>query len=388
MASSANPAPIKPARQAWAKPFGATITIALALLAVLLIIALILALLGKNPIGAGAELLKGALGDANSRADVVMFALPILLCATGLLITFTAGLWNIGIEGQVTMGAVFATIVARNVTADTSPWLALPAEILLALLGGALWALLPALLKIYGNVNEIFGGVALNFVAQNVLISLLNGPWKVGTYSSTAPFEAPALLPSLPGTRLSLLAIGLSLVAYILVFIVLRGTHWGLQLKAMGHNEKSALLLGVRTKRNVVLAMVACGALGGLVGAIQTLFVRGKLIPDISGGVGFLGILLALLVDLRAAWLPLVALLLALVPVGGLKLSMALDDSVQLDTSLGNVFQSALVLAVLLGNGVRARLQSRSRLASMAEFSPEAPPVINVSATPESPKEA
>lgn len=344
----------------WAKRFGAITTVAIALLIVLLVIALILTLLGKNPVGAGVELLKGALGDTNSRADVVMFALPILLCATGLLITFTAGLWNIGIEGQVTMGAIFATIVARRVNADTSPWLALPAEVALALVGGGVWALLSALLKVYGNVNEIFGGVALNFVAQNVLISLLNGPWKVGTYSSTAPFQAPALLPSLPGTRLSLVAIIVSLVAYGFVFVILRGTHWGLQLKAMGHNEKSALLLGVRTKRNVILAMVACGALGGLVGAIQALFVRGRLIPDISGGVGFLGILLALLVDLRAAWLPLVALLLAIVPVGGLKLSMALDNSVQLDTSLGDVFQSALVLAVLLGNGVRTRIRSRS----------------------------
>ncbi len=386
MTSSANP-PIKPARQAWAKRFGATVTVTSALLVVLLIIAIILALLGKNPIGAGAELLKGALGDANSRADVVMFALPILLCATGLLITFTAGLWNIGIEGQVTMGAIFATIVARSVTPDTSAWLALPAEIVLALIGGALWALLPALLKVYGNVNEIFGGVALNFVAQNVLISLLNGPWKAGTYSSTAPFEAPALLPSLPGTRLSLLAIALSLAAYALVFIVLQGTHWGLQLKAMGRNEKSALLLGVRTKRNVMLAMMACGALGGLVGAIQALFVRGRLIPDISGGVGFLGILLALLVDLRAAWIPLVALLLALVPVGGLKLSMALDDSVQLDTSLGNVFQSALVLAVLLGNGVRARLRSRLPTLAMSESTQDTAPLITAPPTPESAKE-
>jgi simple sugar transport system permease protein len=354
----------------------------------LIVIAVILALLGKNPLGAAVELLRGALGDSNSRADVVMFALPILLCATGLLITFTAGLWNIGIEGQVTMGAIFATLVARTVTSDTSPWLALPAELSLALIGGALWGLLPALLKVYGNVNEIFGGVALNFVAQNVLISLLNGPWKVGTYSSTAPFEAPALLPSLPGTRLSVLAIVLSLAAYAFVFVIVRGTHWGLQLKAMGRNEKSALLLGVRTKRNIMLAMVACGALGGLVGAIQALFVRGRLIPDISGGVGFLGILLALLVDLRAAWLPVVALLLALVPVGGLKLSMALDDSLQLDTSLGNVFQSALVLAVLLGNGVRARIRSRSPGVVIASDETAEPAALMAAPpTPESAKE-
>src|SRR5450432_2041939 len=90
--------------------FSGPLTIALAFLVVLVVIGAILLLLGKNPIGAGFELLRGALGDANSRADVLMFALPVLLCASGLLITFTAGLWNIGVEGQVTMGAIFATI--------------------------------------------------------------------------------------------------------------------------------------------------------------------------------------------------------------------------------------------------------------------------------------
>jgi len=335
------------------------ITIVLALVAVLIAIGVILILIGKNPLAAGEQLVQGALGTAASRADVIMFALPTLLGASGLLITFTAGLWNIGIEGQITLGAIFATILARSVTATDSPLIVLPLELLLAMLGGALWAALTGLLKLFGNVNEIFGGVALNFVAQNILIALLNGPWKAGTYSSTAPFAAPALLPALNGTRLSPLAIAITLAAYAAVVFTLRGTHWGLQLKAMGRNERSALLLGVRTRRNTLLALIACGALAGLVGAIEALFVRGKLAPGISGGIGFAGTLLALLVNLRAGWLPIVALLLAIVPVGGLKLTMALDESVQLDTSLGNVFQSALVLAVLLANGIRARWRTR-----------------------------
>lgn len=338
------------------KAASTTTPVVIAIGVVLLLIGLILVLLGKNPIGAVVELLRGALGDASSRADVVMFALPILLSASGLLITFSAGLWNIGIEGQITLGAIGATLLARSVTATDSPWLVLPVEILLAMIAGALWAGIAALLRVYGNVSEIFGGVALNFIAQNILISLLNGPWKAGTYSSTAPFAVPALFPGLPSTRLSPLAIALSLIAYAIVFLILRGTHWGLQLKAMGRNPRSALLLGVRTQRNTIAAMLVCGALAGLVGAIQALFTRGKLIPDISGGIGFLGILLVLLVSLRAAWLPLIALLLAIVPVGGLKLSMALDSSIALDSSLGNVFQSAVVLAVLLGNGIRLPL--------------------------------
>ncbi len=351
-----------------------SLRVPLAFAATLVVVGVFLLLLGKNPFGVAIELIRGAVADPNSRADVIMFAVPILLCASGLLITFTAGLWNIGIEGQITFGAIFATIVARSVTIHDSAWLVLPIELLLAMVGGGLWASVVAVLRVYGNVNEIFGGVALNFIAQNILISLLNGPWKAGTYSSTAPFAAPALLPGLDGTRLSLVAIGLSAAAFGIVFVGLRGTRWGLQLKAMGLNRRSALLLGVRTQRSTILAMIACGALAGLVGAIQALFIRGKLIPDISGGVGFLGILLVLLVELRGAWLSPIALLLAMVPVGGLKLSMALDTTRQVDTSLGNIFQSVLVLAVLLSNGLPCRSRAIAVSIDEANFAP-----VNVS---------
>jgi simple sugar transport system permease protein len=335
------------------------VTFGPALAIVLALIALVLVSLGKDPVAALERFFNGALGRDNGRADVVMTALPMLLCASGLLLTYTAGLWNIGVEGQVLMGAVFATIIAREVPADaTSPFI-IPAELGLAMLGGALWAGLAGLLKIRGNVNEIFGGVALNFIAINILLSLVNGPWKVGSYPQTAPFTPPALLPRLPDVRLSPLAIVIAIVAFIMVFMVLRGTRWGLQLRAMGKSEKSAFLLGVRTSRNILLAMMLCGALAGLAGAIRVLFMRGRLVPGISGGIGFMGILIVLLVNVRPGWVPLVTLLLAIVPVGSLELASAMEDSVKLDVSLGNVFQSALVLAVLLASGVRARLAAR-----------------------------
>src|SRR5258708_3301505 len=197
-----------------------------------------------------------------------MMALPILLCASGLLLAFTAGLWNIGIEGQVTMGAIFTTFLARIVGPQTPGVLVVPFELLLAMLGGALWAAFAALLKTRGNVNEIFGGVALNFTAQNILLYFLSGPWKVGNYPQTAPFEDPALLaPFTKGQSLSLPAILIVVVAFLIVFVILRGTHWGLQLKAMGRSEKSAFLLGVHTNRNVLLSMMFCGALAGVGGA-------------------------------------------------------------------------------------------------------------------------
>ncbi len=329
-----------------------------ALVLVLVFIVAVLLALGKDPALAAQKFIDGALGNDSRRADVVMTALPILLCASGLLLTYTAGLWNIGVEGQVTIGAVFATFIARTVTLNQTSIPILLIEIGLAALGGALWALLTAILKTRGKVNEIFGGVALNFISQNILIYLVSGPWQApGNSPTTAPFAEGALFPRIGGLRLSPLAIVLAVIAYAAVFVVLNGTRWGLQLRAMGRSEKSAFLLGVRTERNVLLSMALCGALAGVAGAIQVLFTRGRLVTGISGGVGFLGVLIVLLVMVRAAWVPLVTLFFAIVPVG----SQKLDVSMNLDSAIGNVFQSALVLAVLLANGVQGRLAARRK---------------------------
>jgi ABC-type uncharacterized transport system permease subunit len=338
---------------------GVTLTTGPALLIVLALMGFILLSLNKDPGSAVRNLADAILTDETGRTDVLMKALPMLLCTSGLLLTFTAGLWNIGVEGQIMMGAVFATILARNVAEDASWLAAVPVELALAMIGGALWGAVAALLKTRGNVNEIFGGVALNFIAQNILLYLLNGPWK-GTksgYQLTDAFAGPARFPPLAeGSDLSLPAIVIAVMGFLAVFFVLRGTRWGLQLKAMGRSERSAFLLGVRTSRNVLLSMMACGALAGLAGALLILTpdTRGLLFPEVSGGIGFLALLIAMLVNYRALWILPVVLFFAMVPVGNTRLQVVLSP---LDPRLGKVFQWALILAVLLANGVRARLQ-------------------------------
>jgi general nucleoside transport system permease protein len=329
---------------------------ALSLAAVLLIIGVILLLLGYNPIETLQKFIEGAFSTDNRRADVIMTAVPLLLCASGLLLTQTAGLWNIGIEGQIIIGAIFASFIALNVT-DTEPNpIIIGIEIVAAAFGGMLWAGLTAFLRTRAKVNEIFGGVALNFIAANFLIYLVSGPWQgAGNTPKTEPFAAGALLPRLGELRLSIPAIVLAILAYGIVFFILSRTRFGLQLRALGKSEKGAFLLGVRTERTMTLAMLMCGALAGIAGAVQVLFLRGRLETGISGGIGFLSVLIVLLVSVRAVWIPLVALFFAVVPIGSGRLAV----SVGLDSSLGNVFQSALVLAVLLANGIRGKLTKK-----------------------------
>jgi ABC-type uncharacterized transport system permease subunit len=287
-------------------------------------------------------------------SGVVNFWIPLTLVSIGLLVTFTAGLWNIGVEGQMMMGAIFASAVAMFVSLPTV--IQVPLEIMAAGLGGALWAMLAGVLKTRGGVHEIFGGVALNNLANIAGIYLVSGPWGNEGGQATPPFPSETLLLPLNNDfKVNLLALALVVVTFVVVFMALRGTRWGLELKALGHSPRSALLLGVPTEKNALLAMAACGVMAGFAGSIRVLFTYGNLRPLVSGGIGFLGLLVVLLTGTRALWVPFVSFFFAAILAGSTRLKIAL----QLDQSLAGVVQGILVLIVILSNGVRGRLQGR-----------------------------
>jgi general nucleoside transport system permease protein len=232
-----------------------------------------------------------------------------------------------------------------------------------------LWALLCGVLKTRLGVHEIFGGVALNFLANVTSLFLISGPWQPpegGSVRATPPFPENSLLPPLSESfQVNLLLLVLVIVAVIAVILALRGTRWGLQLKATGKNARSALLLGVPTGRSALSAFLVCGALAGLAGAYRVLFTYASLRPLVSGGIGFLGLLVVLLVSIRPLWVPFVTFAFAAILSGSGRLKIAL----QLDASLAGVLQEVLVLTVMLFNGLRTRL-SRSPNIEVEEAAP------------------
>lgn len=327
---------------------------ALPLLLAALVSVLILVLVGAPPVAVAQSMLNGAFGDSSRTADVVAAWVPLTFCAVGLLITFTAGLWNIGIEGQMVLGAIGATWVVQTFPGLPAPLL-LPLIFIGAAAGGALWGMLAGALKTFGNVHEIFGGMGLNFVAIGLTNFLIFGPWKQpgrATASGTEPFPPNAYLPTLDPLRVSPLAVALALVILVIVFLSLRGTTWGLQLKAIGKNIRSAYLLGIPTHRHILGAFALAGACAGLAGAVQTTVTYHRLIPSISSGYGFLAVLVVLLAGFRALWVAPIALFFAVLSLG----SRPLQIDLQLDSSLGGVIQGVLVLMVLLTQGLRARM--------------------------------
>jgi simple sugar transport system permease protein len=333
---------------------------AVAVIAALVITTVVLALTGAEPFAAYASIVKGAAGTWTMAADVIVAWIPLLFVTSGLLVTFTAGLWNIGIEGQITLGAVFATWALRYCQdAGTAPLPAFIAAFAAGMAGGMLWAMLVGALKTFGGVNEIFGGLGLNYVATALNIWLIFGPWKrpgVASMSGTLPFDKKLWLPTLSEqSRLAPAALVIALLAVILVFILLRGTRFGLRLTATGKNPRAAFLLGVPTWRYMMISFAVCGAFAGLAGAVQVSAVYHRLIPSISSGYGYLGLMVAMLVNYSAALAAPVALFFAALNVGSIQLPIVL----KLDSSLSGVIQGTIVLFVILGEGVRARLASK-----------------------------
>ena len=322
----------------------------------LLFTTMILLLAGANPLEAYGNVLGGAFESPRKVADIGVSLVPLLLCSAGMLVTFAAGLWNIGVEGQMIAGALAATWLIQSLSAPAA--IQLPLTVLAGLLGGASWGLLVGLLRTYGHVNEIFGGLGLNFVAAALTNYLIFGPWRPpdgATMSGTDPFPETAWMPVLGGTRASLVTLALALTAIVAVHVLLRGTYWGLKLKTIGLNAQAAQRMGIRAARNMLLAFAVCGALAGLAGSVQVTAVYHRLIPQISGGYGYLSQLVVLLSGLRAEWVPVAVLFFSIIQVGSPRLELRM----MLDSSLGGVLQASIVLCFLLVRGVRQRLAGK-----------------------------
>jgi ABC-type uncharacterized transport system permease subunit len=296
-----------------------------------------------------------------------------------LLITFSAGLWNIGIEGQITLGAIFATWVLKavpgtaflggivsilNTIGVRGDGVAPVACIVLAILGGAvggmLWAMLAGILKIFGGVNEIFGGLGLNFIATALTIYFIFGPWKrpgVASMSGTVPFDNAYWLPQVEGLNMSWWSLGIAIAGIVIIYILLKGTYFGLRLKAVGKSMRSAFNLGIPTSRYMMMAFMLCGVFAGLAGSLQIVAVYHRLIPSVSSGYGYLGLMVAMLVNYQALWVMPVSFFFSALTIGSIQLPIDL----QLDSNLSGVLQGAIVLFVLLMEGVRQKVMKRGK---------------------------
>ncbi len=315
-------------------------------------------LVDAPPLEAFKLILEGSFGTADKASATLLAWVPLVLASAGLVVTFNAGLWNIGVEGQIAFGAIAATWVARETPGPTA--VVIPLTIVAGIVGGAVWALLAGVLKTRFHVNEIFGGLGLDFVAFGLATYLVVGPWKregIASTSGTDLFREEAYSPTISafGTDWPFIPIALAVLAIVGVYLLMRGTLFGLRLKAVGQSPTSAFLLGIPTNRYLLSAFLIGGALAGIAGTVQVTAFHHKLVPAISGGYGFLGILVVLLAAFDARWIAPIALFFTMIATGSTQLDLRLG----LDSAIGDVVQGQIVLFVLLGGGIALWLRTR-----------------------------
>ena len=330
-----------------------TIRLGSVVLAVLAVALLILAV-GASPLEVTGSLWQGAFGTDDRIARILSMLGPLVLASAGLVFTFTAGLYNLGVEGQIAVGAIATTWALRMGEGDLPEPVVMLGGLVFGMLGGVVWGLLVGGLNIFGRVNEIFAGLGLNFVAQGLSIYLIFGPWKrpgVASLSGTEPFDPGLWLPTVGDTEASAVALAIAASGLLVTIVTLRGTYFGLRLRAVGRNVRAAYVFGIAATMQRLGAFAICGALAGLAGSLQILAVFHRLIPNISSNLGFLGLLVVMLAGYDAIWILPIAFFFSTLNVGSLQLPLGLE----LDSSLAGVIQGVLVLCVLLGRGVSQR---------------------------------
>jgi len=216
-------------------------------------------------------------------------------------------------------------------------------------------------LKTYGGVNEIFGGLGLNYIATALNIGLIFGAWSregIASMSGTDPFPKEFWFPTFESFNLSWPSLVLSIIGLVVIFFLLQGTHFGLRLKAVGKGIRSAFRLGIPTKKYLMMSFMVCGLFAGLTGALQVVAVYHRLIPSISSGYGYLGLMIAMLINFKAVWIAPIALFFAALNIGGIQLPIVQ----KLDSSLTGLLQGSLVLFILLMQGVRQRILGKAEV--------------------------
>lgn len=276
----------------------------LATLAALAVGAVMLLMLGANPVNAYGALLEGAFGSTNAVAETAVKAIPLLLVGLGICIAFRGNVINIGGEGQMIVGAIFATLIGVTLP-DWPGWAIIPLAMLMGFVGGAIWGGIPGALKAYFSVNEILSTVMMNAIAVQIMNYLLRGPMidpaqrkLASQIPQTARLAEAFHLPRLAPTRLHLGA-AIAVVLAILVYVLLWRTTLGYRIRAVGQNPDAARYGGIPVRQHVVIALLLSGAFAGLAGAIQVYGLNYRMITDgsasgFTGNAGFNGIVAAL----------------------------------------------------------------------------------------------
>ncbi|MCK4897212.1 MAG: ABC transporter permease [Anaerolineales bacterium] len=343
-----------------------------AVVGALLVGAIMLLLLGANPITGYVALFQGAFGSTNSIADTAVKATPLLLVGIVICISFRGGVINIGGEGQMILGALGA--IAIGLIFPTAPgWLIITLALLVGFAAGGFWGGIAGYLKARFNVNEILSTIMMNAIAVQLMNLLLRGPMIDTTQKGAARIpQTPRLadafdLPRLIPTRLHLGTLLAIILAFVVYFFLWRTTI-GYRIRAVGLNPHASRYSGINVQHNIVLSLLLSGAFAGLAGAVQVYGVNHFMITDgtaagFTGSAGFNGIVAALFGLLHPIGTIPASFFLGALLVGANKMQRVTQVPGALLTAL-----NGLVVIFVVSSEIWRRRRARARAIKQVEI--------------------
>lgn len=343
-------------KQTWAVNLGATLGL---LLLALALGGLVILLVGGNPFVVYRNMTRAAFGTKWGISDTLVKSTPLILATLGVSLAFRMRLWNIGAEGQLLLGALCATGVALHVvTPETNGFLAILLMTVAGFVGGAAWGFIPGWFKAQFGVNEIISSLMLNYVALSLINFFVFGPWSERGFGQTPMFPRNAWMPRLadfadavPAARGMTVHGGLllALLAFAIIYIVLRSSKFGFEITLAGDNPEAARYAGIRLRRLTMYIMALSGGLAGLAGMSEVAGVSHRLLNSVSPGYGFTAIIVAWLARLDPLGALWVAFLFGGMLVGADEISSA---------GIAQLMQG-IILFVMVSGGLLLRYRIR-----------------------------
>ena len=336
---------------------GALLFPVIAIVIAFVIGAIIVFATGNNPVAAYVALLEGALGDSNAIGRTLLNATPLIFTGLAVAVAFRAGLFNIGGEGQLYIGAITAAVL--GVSLGFLGPIAIVVVLASSILGGFLWGAIPGFLKARFGAHEVITTIMLNFIAINLATYLALNPFRSeGLVPGTDAIDAAARIPAI-GLGLGRVNYGLLLAVLtaVVVYLLLWRTRLGFRIRAVGLSPGAANYAGMSIGVNTVLALAIGGALAGLGGGVEVMGVYGKMSIPFVSNLGFNGIGVALLGRNHPAGVVLGALLFGGLASGAQEMQFATE--VPLD--LADVLLAVILLLVTATKLVEVIVGKRAR---------------------------
>lgn len=301
-----------------------------------------IALIGHNPFSVYKTIVSGAFRSSLNFQGMVKIMIPLLITSLGVTLAFKMQFWNIGGEGQIIMGAVFASYFALY-HSYLPHWLLIIIMFIAGIIGGGLWGLIPTVFKCKFGTNETLFTLMLNYIALYVITLLRDGPWKdpaSSGFPKIARFTANAQLDKVLGIQMGWI---IALVLVVLVFIYLNYTKKGYEISVVGESKATATYAGINVNKVTLFTMFLSGAVCGLAGVVQAAGSDMTLAESVAGGVGFTAIIVSWLAQLNAFGIMIVSFLFSVLEKG----SSVMKSTYGISTYSADVLQGIILFFVL-----------------------------------------